>query len=115
MRAKYYREDRSRNPEEINDILGAIIERVGTGADRDAGALIEGWNDIVPERWREGCEPVGIRDGVLLVEVETGAAASLLRHDTAALLARISERLGPGVVEAVKLRVSRTPRTRKTR
>ncbi len=102
MRAKYYREDRPRHPEEITDILGAIIERVGTGAHRDAGALIE------------GCEPVGIRDGVLLVEVQTGAAASLLRHDTAALLARISERLGPGVVEAVKLRVSRAPRTSKT-
>jgi hypothetical protein len=109
MRAKYYREGRSRNPEEITDILGAIIERVGTGADRDAGALVEEWIDLVPERWREGCEPVGIRDGVLLVEVQTGAAASLLRHDTAALLARISERFGPGFVEAVKLRVSRAP------
>lgn len=109
MRAKYYRERPRDDPEEITDVIGAIIERVGTGADRSAAALIETWDDIVPDRWRGASKPVGIRDGVLLVEVRNGAAASVLRHDTADLLRRISERFGPGLVNAVKLRVSRRP------
>jgi len=108
MRAKYYQEKPRRSPEEITDILGAIIERVGTGADRRAGTLVEEWETIAPDRWRDRSRPVGIRRGVLLVEVPSGADASVLRHDTAGLLSAISRRFGPTLVTAVKLRVSRT-------
>lgn len=114
MRAKYYQEDPRRQPEEITDILGAIIERVGTGADRRAGDLVEEWDHIVPERWRELSQPVGIRGQVLLVEVPTGAEASVLRHDTAVLLDAIAERFGTTLVTAVKVRVSRSPQPDKT-
>lgn len=109
MRAKYYGEDRQRQPQEITDILGAIVERVGTGAGRSAAALVADWNSVAPERWRDLGTPVGIRDSVLLVEVPSGTAASALRHDTGSLLERISEEFGPDLVSAVKLRVSRPP------
>jgi len=106
MRANYYREGRAgREPEEITELLGTIIGRVGTGAERSAAMLVEQWDEIVPERWKKGSRPVGIRRGVLLVEVAPGADATLLRHDTAELLNRIVRRLGPGVVDAVRLRV----------
>ena len=114
MRAKYYREEPKRAPEEITDILGAIIERVGGGADRSAADLVEAWDAIVPERWRHPVRPVGIRNGVLLVEVPSGAEASLLRHDSGALLKAISDHLGEALVTAVKLRVSRPRKTEKT-
>jgi hypothetical protein len=114
MRAKYYNDDARRNPEEITDILGAIIERAGTGADRKAGTLVEAWDDIVPERWRDLSRPVGIRRQVLLVEVPSGAEASVLRHDTAVLLSAISQRFGSTLVTDVKLRVSRSQKPHET-
>lgn len=107
VRAKYYGgEEPRRDPEEITEVLGSIIERVGGGTGQAGATLVAEWDAIVPERWREEARPVGIRGGVLLVEVSSGAAATLLRHDTAALLSRVSERFGVGVVEAVRVRVS---------
>jgi hypothetical protein len=115
MRAKYYREEPRRQPEEITEILGAIIERVGPGAGRDVSALVEEWDTIAPERWHADARPIGIRDGVLLVEVTSGAVASTLRHDTTTLVTRISERFGPGLINGVRLRVIRPPQQSKIR
>lgn len=107
MRAKYYGGDEPRRePEEITEVLGSIIERVGTGAKPAAATLVDEWDVIAPDRWRTEARPVGIRRGVLLVEVRSGAAATLLRHDTTALLERVADHLGGGVVNAVKFRVS---------
>lgn len=115
MRAKYYGGDEiRRDPEEITDVLGTIIERVGTGANLAANTLVKEWATIAPVRWKEEARPVGIRRGVLLVEVSSGASATLLRHDTAALLSRVSDRLGSGVVEAVRVRVVGSPSPGKT-
>lgn len=105
MRARYYTgDDDRREPSPITEVLGTIIERVAAAP--AAGAIVEEWSQVAPERWIESGRPVGIRRGVLLVEVSTGADATLLRHDTARLLARISERFGEGIVEAVRVRVS---------
>lgn len=108
MRAKYYREEEPRRePEEITELLGSIIAGAGGGARPEAAAIVHEWDSLVSERWRRGVRPVGIRDGVLLVEVDSAATATLLRHDTAAVLGWISDRFGPGLANAVKLRVSR--------
>ncbi len=107
VRAKYYSgEEPRRDPEEITEVLGSIIERVGSGAGPAGATLVAEWDAIAPERWKAEGRPVGIRRGVLLVEVSSGASATVLRHDTAALLSRVRERLGDGVVEAVRVRVS---------
>jgi predicted nucleic acid-binding Zn ribbon protein len=107
VRAKYYREkEPSREPEAITDLLGDIIASAGEGAGADAATLIGEWETVVSERWRRGTRPVGIRRGVLLVEVRSAADATLLRYDTADLLRRVGERFGPGLVSGVKLRVS---------
>jgi predicted nucleic acid-binding Zn ribbon protein len=107
MRAKYYRPgEADREPEEITAVLGSIISRVGTGASVDAGTLIAEWNDIAPERWRARAHPVGLRGRVLLVAVRSGADATVLRHDAAELLRRISDRFGDGLVDDVRIRVS---------
>lgn len=107
MRAKYYRqEEPDRVLEEITELLGSIISRVGSGASLDAGTLVREWRDIAPERWRDRAHPVGLRGGVLLVEVRSGADATMLRHDAAELLRRITDRFGAGLVEDVRLRVA---------
>jgi hypothetical protein len=105
MRAKYYRADDERSePTPITEVLGTIIERVAAAP--AATAIVDEWDTIAPQRWVEEGRPVGIRRGVLLVEVSSGGAATVLRHDTGRLLARIAERCGEGVVDAVRVRVS---------
>ena len=107
MRAKYYRPGvADREPKEITELLGSIISRVGTGASADAGTLVEEWNDIAPERWRDRADPVGVRGRVLLVEVRSGTDATVLRHDAGELLRWISHRFGDGLVDDVRIRVA---------
>ena len=106
MKAKYYHPgEPDRELEEITELLGSIISRVGTGASVDAGTLVAEWKDIVPERWRDRARPVGVRGRVLLVEVRSGTDATVLRHDAADLLRRISGRFGGGLVDDVRVRV----------
>ena len=115
MRAKYYRPgEADREPKEITELLGSIISRVGTGASVDAGTLVAEWNDIAPERWRDRAHPVGVRDSVLLVEVQSGTDATVLRHDGAELLRRISDRFGNGLVDDVRIRVAPQKAPRKS-
>ncbi len=107
MRANYYSEESGRTePEPIDDLLGAIIAGAGAGADPGIARLVASWSEIVSERWRGCSEPIGVKNHVLLVEVPTGADASILRYDTADLLRRISARFGPDLVRAVRFRVA---------
>ena len=106
MRAKYYRpEGPDGDLEEITELLGSIISGVGSGASLDGGTLVAEWSDIAPELWRDRAHPVGLRGSALLVEVRSGTDATVLRHDTAELLRRITDRFGAGLVDHVRLRV----------
>jgi predicted nucleic acid-binding Zn ribbon protein len=106
MRANYYTgEGKKTQPEEIDDVLGSIIAKAGASADLGVSRLVASWDDVVSERWRGCSRPIGVKERTLLVEVPTGADASILRYDTADLLRRISARFGPDLVRAVRFRV----------
>ena len=105
-RANYYRADHDRSePETVDDLIGAIVEKAGASPDLGVSLLVSSWDDIVSERWRGRSKPIGVRDQTLLVEVPDGADASLLRYDTADLLRRISARFGSDLVHAVRFRI----------
>jgi hypothetical protein len=105
-RANYYRPDPPRkDPKEIDDLLGAIVEQAGASRDLGISALVASWDDIVSERWQGRSRPIGVREQTLLIEVRDGSAASLLRYDSADLLRRIADRFGPDLVRAIRFRV----------
>ena len=107
MRAKYLSNDESgRQPEEISELLGSIIEGASIHVDIREGDLVGDWHDVAPGDWRLGT-PVGVRDGVLLVLVPDGTTASLLRYQTGSLLEAISTRFGADLVTSVRVRVER--------
>ena len=72
------------------------------------GDLIERWTEVVPGDWAEVATPIGVRDRTLLVEVENGTAASLLKYQIERLIEAVSKVYGDDLVTAVKLRVSRS-------
>ena len=98
-------DDGRREPTEITDLLGPILERVGTGAGMKVARLIEEWRQVGGDLWGERSVPIGIRSGTLLVEVPSGAEASLLKFDVSALIDRIDARFGTGLVKGVRFRV----------
>lgn len=106
-RAKYLSYEKTNEPTEINDILGTLIERASVRIDVRQGDLVTRWREVVPGDWVDAATPIGISDHVLLVEVPSGTAGSLLRYQTEPLLDAIAQVYGADLVTAVRLRVTR--------
>ncbi|MCZ7534392.1 MAG: DUF721 domain-containing protein [Acidimicrobiia bacterium] len=105
MRAKYLGNGEGRQPKEISQLLGSIIEKAAVGIDVRHGQLVNDWQLFAPHDWVTFATPVGVRDGTLLVEVLDGSAASLLKYQTGELTGAIGDRFGGDLVHSVKIRV----------
>ena len=108
MRAKYLSSGGPRDPAEISDVLGSIIEKASVGIDVRHGDLIERWESLVPPDWASVAKPIGVKEGTLLVEVENGTAGSLLKYQIGDLVRAISAEFGSDLVTDVRLKVSRS-------
>ena len=106
MRAKYLRTDNQRQPTEISQVLGKVIENAAVGVDVRQAEMIDQWASFVPGDWGRG-RPVGVRDGVLLVVVPDGSSGSLLRYQMEPLLTSISRRYGDDLVTTIRLQIER--------
>jgi len=106
-RAKYISYGERRDPQEISKVLGSLIERASLRIDIRQGELVKRWAEIVPHDWVEAATPIGIKEQILLVEVPTGTAGSLLKYQTGQLMDAIADTFGDDLVTAVRLRVTR--------
>lgn len=107
MRAKYLGPKEPKQPKEISELLGSIIEKAAVGIDVRQSDLIGDWEAFAPQDWVTFGRPVGVRDLSLLVEVADGSAATLLKYQIPDLLSAIEERFGSGLVTGVRVKVSR--------
>jgi Dna[CI] antecedent, DciA len=106
MRAKYLTTNNKKQPTEISEVLGKVIENAAVGVDVRQAEMIDEWAAFVPGDWAAG-RPVGVREGVLLVVVPDGSTGSLLRYQTESLLTSISGRYGDGLVTTVRVQIER--------
>lgn len=106
MRAKYLNQGDRREPKEISEVLGSLIEKASGQIDVRQADLVRRWAEIAPPDWGNVSTPIGIVDKVLLVEAESGTAASLLKYQIHQLLGAIRDAFGEDLVVSVKLRVS---------
>lgn len=104
MRAKYLGSGEGKQPEEISAIIAAVIEGATVDVDLRHGELVETWRSWAPGDWAFG-EPIGVREGTLVVAVPDGATATLLQYQKTSLLAAVEERFGRGLLTSVRLRV----------
>jgi predicted nucleic acid-binding Zn ribbon protein len=105
MRAKYFGGKKQRQPAEISEVLGSIIEKASVGIDVRHGQLVSEWESFAPDDWVTFGKPVGVRDETLLVAVDDGSAATVLRYQIEDLKSAIEERFGEGVVSSVRVKV----------
>jgi len=106
MRAKYLNTTNRNEPIEITEVLGKVIEHAAVGVDVRQADMIDTWDSRVPDDWRAGT-PIGVRKGVLLVEVQNGTVAALLRYQTAALLDAIAREYGDDLVTSIRVKLVR--------
>lgn len=92
--------------------IGAGLERLlrDMGMPRlvDIGRLAEEWAEAAGEPFAALSRPTSYRGGELVLAVEDGAAASLLKYRIGDLVDRLAQRYGPGAVTAVRITVARS-------
>ena len=84
------------------DLAGLGLRGVG-----EAARLAENWEEVAGAEWAERARPAGLEGGTLTLEVSDGTSATLLKYNAEALLGRLAERLGPGIVDEVRIRVGK--------
>ncbi len=98
-----------RDPVPMADALGEIARRLDMAPAVTLAAVFGRWDEVVGPIVSAHCRPVGLRRGVLDVEVDEPGWATQLRHLDADLKRRLETHLGAGEVREIRLRVRRVP------
>ena len=96
---------RPKGPEPVGALLDGLLAKVTTPGGRVMMDLAGHWDQIAGRPWAGVSRPVGLRNGVLIVQVTDGSTATVLRFQQAALMQGMNKRFGEGTVVDVKLRV----------
>ncbi len=96
------------NPRDLEPIgkdVDELLVRLGMPTSLNLTELVDDWEEVAGEPFAGTSEPVGLKDGELVIEVENGVAASLLGYRVGPLLDRLREHFGGGEIDRVKIRV----------
>jgi predicted nucleic acid-binding Zn ribbon protein len=96
------------DPQPIDELLDELLQALGVARPVDVAQLVENWAELAGEPWGERSRPVLLRNGELVVEVADGTAATLLKYRQSDLVERLGAKLGRGLVNTVRVRITRT-------
>ena len=89
-------------------LLGAMVRRLvaerGWEDTTAAASVLANWDSLVGPEIAEHCRPSSLVDGELVLVAESSAWATQLRLLTRTMTARLTERVGAGVVTSVVVR-----------
>ncbi|MDE2281435.1 MAG: DUF721 domain-containing protein [Actinomycetales bacterium] len=88
-------------PASLGDILNVVAGRLKRVDVRLIDQVRAIWDDNVDEVLRARCQPLFIKDGVLVIEVPSGAFAQRITQDATALLA-VFEPLGDAAPRSIR-------------
>lgn len=94
-----------RHPKRLAELLGGVTRRLGMATPDALSRVFAGWSELVGEPLASHVRPVGLRDGVLYVEVDETAWATQLRYLGDDVVRRIEERVGAGTVRTLSVKV----------
>lgn len=89
----------------IKDVLDGILKNLGSGKVPRAGILGAAWMKAVGEPGAKHAKPVDLREGVLVVHVDSSGWLHKLTMEKMSILAKIKNELGDCPVNDIKLRI----------
>ena len=92
-------------PRRIGETLDALTKRLGLAPPDSLSKVFAGWDGLVGELLAAHLRPVGLRDGVLTVEVTEPAWATQLKFLGDDLIRRVNDQVGAGTVTELTVRV----------
>ncbi|GBE24978.1 hypothetical protein BMS3Bbin02_01260 [bacterium BMS3Bbin02] len=103
----YLHDKNKRDLTNVSDVLDGLIARI---AGTTGGVLLhlkKAWPELAGPSWSGRSDPVRIDGDTLVIEVENGSVASLLRFESPTLLSDLESALGSLPFTKVRLRVRR--------
>ena len=92
-------------PVVIKDVLDGILKNLGGGKVPQAGVLGAVWLKAAGEAAVKHAKPVDIKEGILVVHVDSSSWLHKLTMEKAGILSQIKNELGEGPVKDIKLRI----------
>ena len=94
----------ARDPVRFGELIGRLVAERGWQDTTAAASVLANWDRLVGPEIADHCRPTSLQDGELVLVAESSAWATQLRLMTRTLIARLAERVGPGVVDTVVVR-----------
>lgn len=94
---------RDRDLEHFSDSVDSMFRRLGLPDPQVMATLTSEWDHIAGAPWSTRSSPLYIRGTTLVVEAVSASMIAFLRYDVEALVGRLEERFGPGVVTRVDI------------
>ena len=95
--------------------LGRLAASLGAPRPQVLGAVFSRWEQVVGPDVATHARPVSLRNGLLVVAVDSPAWATQLGYLRGDLLQRLEEAAGAGEVHEVEVRVAGPSRARRSR
>ncbi len=89
----------------IRTVVDDIIKKLETGRGSQAGTLSASWAEAIGEKNLKHANPVDIKDGVLVVHVDSSVWIHKLSMDKANIMMKMKDKLGEGIIKDIKLRI----------
>lgn len=94
--------DSGRDPAGLGDVLDAVTRSLGWSSPLARGDLLIAWPDLVGADTAAHCDPVGIEEGVLIVQCDSTAWATQLRLMKADIVTTVLRRFPDAEVADVR-------------
>ena len=96
-----------KGPGSVGDIIPAVMRMLGLEGRMDEGRLVREWPAIVSELLASKSVPLGLRKGVLTVEVRDNSWMQEIRFHQNRILDKIRERFPDLGVTSIRFRMER--------
>lgn len=99
----------SEGPERFGAAIRRLVDERGWAATVQAGSVVGRWEALVGAELAAHCRPERLVDAELVLVAESTAWATQVRLLAPALLARLADEVGAGVVRSVRVHGPTTP------
>jgi len=89
----------------IRDVVGDIIKNLKAGRGLQAEALSACWAEIIGQENLKHAKPVDLKEGVLIVHVDSSIWIHKLSMDKPRILMKMKEKSGEGIIRDIKMRI----------
>ncbi|HEX5535169.1 MAG TPA: DciA family protein [Actinomycetales bacterium] len=93
-----------RDPQPFGSSISRLVQERGWSTPIAVGGVVGRWDQVVGEEVAAHCQPETFEEKVLTVRTDSTAWATQMRLLAPTILQRLSEELGPGVVDRLVVR-----------